>query len=233
MITLYNGPIPQSVIGCRIKTLCDCYRDIPNTVDLYTDGTAVICRFENTLLATENSDISQLISFADMLGISEIELEGGKTPQIDGWDSVSHPVLYRDCVGDAKVPFLPSLKECFEVIAASDEDFAQKANYLYWLSDINRRQNRGCAKAYCQNGAAATVSAVTESSAYLSSVAVRPESRNQGRASQLLKLICSDKMLSGKRVYTAAQNEAVAKLYLKNGFFPLEKSVITLKRSKY
>jgi len=233
MITLCNGPIPQSVIGCRIKTLCDCYKDIPNTVDLYTDGAAAICRFENTLLATENCDISQLVSFADVLKISEIELEGEKMPQIEGWDSVSHPVLYRDCVGDAEVPFLPSLKGCFEVIAASDEDFAQKANYLYWLSDINRRQNRGCAKAYCQNGAAATVSAITELAAYLSSVAACPESRNQGRASQLLELICSDKMLSNRRIYTAAQTDAVAKLYLKNGFSPLEKSVITLKRSKF
>ena len=113
------------------------------------------------------------------------------------------------------------------------EDFAKNANYLYWLSDINRRQNRCCAKTYCQNGAAATVSAITESSAYLSSVAVRPESRKQGRASQLLELICSDKMLSNRRIYTAAQTNAVAKLYLKNGFFPLEKSVITLKRSKF
>ena len=233
MIMLYNGPIPQTVIGCRIKTLCDCYKDIPNTVDLYTDGAAVICRFESTLLAAENCDISQLISFADMLGIAEIELEGENAPQTEGWDSVSHPVLYRDCGGDTEVPFLPSLKECFEIIAASDEDFAQKANYLYWLSDINRRQNCGCAKAYCQNGAAATVSAITESSAYLSLVAVRPENRKEGRASSLLELICSDKMLSNKRLYTAAQTNAVAKLYLKNGFFPLEKSIITLKRSKF
>ena len=233
MITLYNGPIPQTVIGCRIKTLCDCYKDIPNTVDLYTDGAAAICRFENTLLATENCDISQLVSFAEVLGIAEIELEGENAPQIDGWDSISHPVLYRDCGGDAEVSLLSSLKECFDIIAASDEDFAKNANYLYWLSDMNRRQNCGCAKAYCQNGAAATVSAITESAAYLSSVAVRPESRKQGRASQLLELICSDKMLSNRRIYTAAQTNAVAKLYLKNGFFPLEKSVITLKRSKF
>ena len=233
MITLYNGPIPQTVIGCRIKTLCDCYKDIHNTVDLYTDGTAVICRFENTLLATENCDISQLVSFAEVLGIAEIELEGENALQVDRWDSVSHPVLYRDCSGDAEVSLLSSLKECFDIIAVSDEDFAKNANYLYWLSDINRRQNRCCAKTYCQNGAAATVSAITESAAYLSSVAVRPESRKQERASQLLELICSDKMLSNRRIYTAAQNEAVAKLYLKNGFFPLEKSVITLKRSKF
>ena len=233
MITLYNGAIPETAMGCRIKTLYNCYKDIPNAVDLYTDGVAVVCRFENTLLATEGADIEQLLSFAKILGVTEIEMESKELIEANGWQSDTHPILCRDCAGESETPFLSSLKECFEIICASDDDFADNANYLYWLSDITRRQNYGCAKAYCKNSAAAVVSAVSENTAYLSAVAVCPQNRKEGRASQLLTVLCNDKMLSNRRIYTAAQTNAVAKLYLKNGFSPLEKSVITLKRSKF
>lgn len=234
MIKLYNGEIAETAMGCRIKTLVNCYGAIANAVDLYTDGTAAICRFENTVLASEGVDADELISFAEALGISEIEIESNEMLTVqNGWKVTHHPILYRDCTATDDVDFLLSLKDCFEVICSADSKFAQTSNYLYWLSDITRRQNCGCGKAYFENGASAVVSAVSRSSAYLSSVSVSPQNRKEGRASSLIKRICRDKMLSDKRLYTAAQTESVSELYLKNGFFSLEKSVIILKRSSF
>ena len=229
MITLYDGAIQKGIGGCRAETLMRCYGDIENSVSLYkSDGGAVICRCGQTLLVCGAVD-AEILEFADTLGINQIEADGlCDTPE--GWGIEKYPVLCRQCDGADAVLILESLTECYNVICSADEDFAKQSEYLYWLSDMVRRQNRGCAKAYYSDGAAAAVSAVSESEAYLSQVAVCPEKRGEGRASALLNSIFSDTFLCGKRLYTAAQNGGLIPFYQKLGFIRLDESLIILKK---
>ena len=228
MIALYDGPIPKGIMGCKTETLLNCYGDMENAVSLYkSDSGAVLCRFGQTLLVCGAVD-AEILEFADRLGITSIESDVSKTAV--GRESKEYPILYRDCGGNADVAILESLSECYNVICSADKEFADNTEYLYWLSDIVRRQNRGRAKAYCRDGAAAAVSAVGSGEAYLSQVAVLPEKRKEGRASALLSSVFSDRFLCGKRLYTAAQNEGLIPFYQKLGFVRLDKSLIILKK---
>ena len=234
MIALFDGAVPDTAAGCRIAALKRCYEDIDGAVAIYkNDGGNVICRFEDRLISTGDSGTVELCRFADVIGADLIELESEKTvfsPPV-GWRQHQHPLLYRDCGGGEEIDFLRSPKQCFDVICAADSGFAAGARYLYWLSDLTRRQNRSCAKAYYSGGAAAVLSAVGERTAYLSQVAVLPDKRRAGLASKLIEQLCSDNMLCDRRLFVAAQNDGLTGFYMKNGFLPLGKSLITLKRS--
>ena len=229
MITLYNGNIPNGMIGCRIKTLARCYKDVKNAFYLYkSDDEAVICRFGQALLVSGTVS-KEIFDFADMLGIIQIESSDSRCVPTD-WNSKRYPVLSRRCFGAENIPFLRSLSECYNIICSSDKVFAEQTEYLYWLSDIMRRQNYSCAKAYQRSGASAVISAASECEAYLSQVAVLPEKRNEGKATALLSSVFSDSFLSGKLLYTAAQNEALIPFYQKLGFIRLNESLIIFKK---
>lgn len=222
----------EGFIGCRAKTLYNCYKDIKNAVYCYkTDSGGSLCRFGETLLASGKCCQAELFEFADVLGINRIEtdFELG-TPS--GWGKATHIVLFKDCIGGEDIPFGENLKHCFEIISAADADFSHQAEYLYWLSDIKRRQGKGFAKAYSNDYAAALVSAADEKSAYLSSVAVLPKYRGRGLAGALLNAVLCDNMLLKKRIYVAAQQQKLTEFYQKNGFAVTPQFLTIAKRSK-
>jgi len=231
MIKRFEGVIPDGVVGCQIKTLVCCYRDIQNPTELYkSDDGGVLCRFGQTLLVSGKVDPDELFDFADTLGATVVEAIGTDAASHGGWSAKSHAVLWRGCGGNRDIPFLKSLKGCYDVICSVDRQFAKQAEYLYWLSDITRRQNCGCAKAYCRDGAAAVVAAAGKDEAYLSLVAVSPEKRGEGRAASLLNDVFSDSFLCGKRLFTAAQDEELIPFYQKLGFLRLDKSLIIFEK---
>ena len=233
MITLYNGDVPLSAMGCRIKTIAECYKGIADSVALYkSDNGAVLCRFGSSLLMTELCDKDELRQFCAVFGIEQIETEASIDISLDGFKAECYPLLYCDCKGEGEVSFLPSLKCCYDTVCAADSSFAAETEYLYWLSDITRRQNKGLAKAYFDNGAAATVTALSNGCGYLSLVASMPNERRKGRASAVIKTVLEDKFLYGKRLFTAAQNYDLIKFYQKNGFSLTGKHIVIFKKEK-
>jgi len=231
MITLFNGSFWQNAMGCRMETLYNCCREMKNAVDIYHDGeSAVLCRFEKTLLVSGECCFEEILKFAEITGIDRIETD--KDPGVIpcGWRKTDHPVLFTDCRGEEKIPYLRDLKGCFDIISSSDESFYKNADYLYWLSDMTRRQNLGMGKAYCRDGATAAVSAISDKAAYLSSVAVLPELRKNGRALSLIKTVISDEALCGKRLFTAAQHKGLIPFYQKAGFSVCGESFIIFEK---
>lgn len=229
MITLYEGGFSGGLNCCRIKALLDCYCDIQNAPYLYKTGEGgVFCRFDDVILQSGELDGDELFSFADMLGVNRIELESDRAfPPKSGWERESYPILTANCGGGEKLAF-GDLRRCFEIISLSDEDFAAESRYLYWLSDMTRRVNRGRAKAYLLDDCAcALVTAVDEEAAYLSSVAVLAKNRDAKIGSRLLERILNDGFLRGKQLFTAAQNDELIKFYEKN-LFELSKQRLTV-----
>ncbi len=231
MITLFDGVIPGGIVGCQIKTLMRCYSSIQNAADLYkSDSGGVMCRFGQTLLLCGECDANELFDFAETLGVTTIEAQMEKAVCLAGWTAEKHPVLCLDCSGGSEIPFLRLFKDCYEVICLADESFARETEYLYWLSDVTRRQNLGCSKVYHRDGSSAVVSASADSEAYLSLVATLPEKRGEGRAAALLRDLISDSFLCGKRLFTAAQSGELIPFYQRLGFLRLDQSLIIFKK---
>lgn len=232
MITLYGGEALGEMNGCRIKTLLNCYSDMQNAPCLYKTGEGgVFCRYDDVILLSGGFDGDELFEFADILGVNRIELDrdSGFLPKC-GWERETFPILSANCRGGENRSFA-DLRRCFEILSHTDEDFADKAHYLYWLSDMTRRVNCGRAKAYLLNDCAcALVTAVDDKSAYLSSVAVLSEKRGENLGSRLLTLILNDIFLCGKRLFTAAQNDELIYFYRKNNFELQDRRLTVFKR---
>ena len=134
MITIFEGAVPSGAMGCRIETVWECYKDMPNGPMLYkSDMGAVICRFGGTLLVCGECEQQDLFDFAALLGIERIEVEGGEISCPDGWKTEKYPMLCRNCEGDQNVAFLASLKSCYQIAVSSDGQFDEQSEYLYWL----------------------------------------------------------------------------------------------------
>lgn len=232
MISLAKSGTAAGAVGCRIKTLLDCYGGLKDEPQLYkSDEGALLCRFGGSIIMSGGCNSGELFEFAAMLGVDRIEWEGGELASPEDWQAESLPILFKDCVGKAKTCFA-ELSRCFEIIAQSDDDFSAQMQYLYWLSDMTRRLNRGRAKGYlCENAGAALVTAADEGEAYLSSVAVLPQNRGTGLGSRLLQTVLADDFLCSKRLYTVAQSQSLTEFYQKNGFEPYPKRLAVFKRS--
>ena len=233
MITLYGGEFSGGLISCRIKTLLYCYHDTQNAPCLYKTGEGgVFCRFDDVILLSGECDSAELFEFADMLGINRIEAEDCSFDAPCGWESESYPILTAECVGGSETE-LAQLRCCFEIISSADANFEKQAQYLYWLSDMTRRINRGSAKAYSlEDNGCALVTAISSDAAYLSSVAVTPQKQGEKIGSSLLKAVLNDDFLRGKRLFTAAQSDDLIKFYKNNGFEPQNKRLKVFKRRK-
>lgn len=233
-------PHAETLIGCRMQTLDACYRALPGALDWYrSDAGGVLCRFGNTLLIIGDPDFDALFPFAELLGVSRIEWMSPRDEQRyppAGWESQSYPLLH--CTGEdlSSLENLQTdinLRRCFEILCASDAQFACEADYLPWLSDMTRRRNAGRAEAFLYNDAAvACITAKGAYSAYLSSVAVLPEWRGEGLGLKLLNAVRTHSTLQGMTIYTAAQSEALTAFYQKAGFEALpQRLIITEKRN--
>lgn len=224
-----------------MQTLDACYGALPGAPDWYyvSDSGGVFCRFGGTLLVTGVPDFGELLSFADLLGVGRIEWTSPwdeKTHSLMGWTSQSYPVLR--CTGQGtpiseKLQTDIRLRRCFEILCASDAEFAREADYLPWLSDMTRRRNAGRAEAFLYDDAAvACMTAKGRRCAYLSSVAVLPERRGEGLGLALLHAVRAYAALCGLTLYTAAQFEPLMAFYQKAGFQALpQRLIITEKRN--
>ncbi len=240
MISYCQGmPPPETsaadgLIGCRMQTLEACYGALPGAPDWYTnDSGGVLCRFGGALLVTGRPDFNELFPFAELFGVSRVEWTSpydGQSCPPPGWHFQSYPVLC--CTGEGAAPRQRvqtgmELRRCFEILGASDAQFAREADYLPWLSDMTRRRNAGRAEAFlCDNASVACITAIGRRSAYLSSVAVLPVRRGKGRGLALLHAVRAYPPLRELTIYTAAQTGPLTAFYQKAGFEALPQRLI-------
>ncbi len=224
-------PCPEPRLGCRIETILDCYAELGAGCYRSEEG-GVLCLFGTTLLLSGRCDSHELAEFASLLGATRIEgLDDCFAPP-RGWQCEAYPMLARSPA--APVPKTADaadasdqMRTVFRLLCEGDARFSAEAEYLPWLSDLTRRQNRGCAKVYLLDGTAtACLSAIGGGYAWLSSVAVSPLTRGRGVGGRLLTAVASDCSARGLVLVTAAQNAGLLSFYQRTGFVPTDRSLL-------
>lgn len=233
-------PLAASLMGCRIQTLIDCYRTLPNAIDCYyTDQGGVLCRFGDVLLVAGQADSFELLEFADFTGVRRIEWDLELLPENTpflSWKRAGYPILRYGGVASSlseSIRVAEDLRLCFDILCESDAQFFQEAQYLPWLSDMTRRRNHQRAEAYLLGDEAlACVTAKGESCAYLSSVAVRSGKRGQGLGKRLVSSVSAALANDGYKVFTVAQSKGLIDFYIRCGFVLLPQQLTIATKEK-
>lgn len=215
--------LPEPLMGCRIETLCDCYGAIPAAVDLYrSDGGAILCRFGRRLLVSGKPDADELREFIRMTGVLRAEGLAGDLPAFLGWRRRDYTLLAFAGEGAALPPDVdddPDMRRVFALLCQADADFARRAQYLPWLSDLALRRRKNRARVYLLDGAAtACVSATGCGAGFVSSVAVEQNRRQKGMGGRLVRAVAQSLAAGGLLPFVAAQSGALDGFYENIGF---------------
>lgn len=227
---LENLPsVADPVTACRLQTLWQCYREFPSIVSLWqSGGGGILCRFGDRLLTAGLFDPEELAAFVDFAGIAVVEGSANDLPDIAGFARREYCTMVCDksfktpCDRTPTAQSIFDLRTVFDILCACDANFAAKADYHFWLSDIRRRIRLGLAAvALDERGATASVVAVGGGFALIGAVATMPEARRHRLAFALIENLCAGAIAEGHRPLVVVQTPSLTPAYRKLGFEPL------------
>lgn len=231
------GALPEPAIGCRIETLWECYGAIPAAADFYAGGQgAVLCRFGEGLLVSGSVPADELRAFCAMTGVGRIVGLDRDVPVFPGWTFTSHTLFSFSGEGaplPREVNSNPDLRRVFALLCEADADFARRADYLPWLSDLTRRCGKGRARVYLlDDSATACVSAIGCGAGYVSSVAVAGARRGEGLGGALVRAAAQALRAEGLLPITAAQSAALDGFYTRQGFITAGTQTVSVRQTE-
>ena len=233
--------ISNTAMGCRMETDLRAYGDIDpqtNAWTVYSENQAAcggILASAGSLFVCLNRvegvfDCAQFLHF--LFSGSRVHCDGKTAEWLAPYgyaEAESGDILLLD-----KPPDIPAarqgyqkpeeirLSELYELLCACFDSFREQQEKDAFVSDVYLKRKQGASiLGLCQQGklcATACIYAVGETSALLSAVATLPEHRGRGLAGYLVKKICRELVLQGKRVFVMTEHEILTRFYQKLGF---------------
>lgn len=218
-------PLSASVTGAKLETLVRCYGIGPGGCEIWqSERGGVLCRFDGRALICGRFSLDELSQFLAFLGCRSAEGDAANLPALPGWRYTDRPVLRLAGLPPEPPPGpepdrMPPDRLVYDILSAADKAFAKDAPWLPWLSDLTRRRNRGLARFWMLDGAAAAgVVAESLGLSLIAGVATVPDRRGRGFASRLTALLARDAYSRGFTPAAVAENAALIPFYERLGF---------------
>ena len=188
------------------------------------DITAIICRFEKSVIivANDDADFGEIKDFLNVVGFSSLQASPFVFKNL-GLEFTEYQVVFKKAKIGGKLPPMPNLKEVYDILFSEETPHIKKVPFDSFYVDLCHRIRHGTAAAVLNCNSVCVASHITNNAAVISGVATKKNSRKTGSGSMVLNSLCES--LNGRKIFAAAE-ESVVPFYIKNGFEVCGKTAI-------
>ena len=217
----------------RILSLYECYGEGYSFVAFWVQEidevlTAAVSRYEDkfSLWLTDDADLEEIAAFLTFQGAGSVlfnaayDLPSGKDLHTISGQILSY--IAEDYNSDLEL-YDPEPKELYALLQSCESDTFRVPEYLFFLSDLRRREHRGNWHRLGTQGEGVLASAVmtvseTADAVILGAVATHPDYRRRGLSRELVRTIASRMRQGDRRVYILSAPETNTHFYIHSGF---------------